>query len=936
MLAVVHPTYAIFLWIPFVGFLLVRALWTRQDLRPGSVVLAALAVPAAFFMLWLLPIVADTESVSPDRDEVERAFEQYPGQLDIRSETSYSLAPEVFTRSGPVAIAALLLIPLAAFAARRRWAAFVVGGSLAVLAFMLVPLLFTLLSDLVSISQARRAAGFLPFAFAFAGGLAVLSRVLWPWLPPIALVAGAVLQYLYPGDFDYAFDDPGPAWVVWFAVVGCAAALVVGFVRRSRPPVEDTAGLAAALFLLPVVAVGLAKWSPIATPPLALLSPGLVEAVRDNVPERAIVYSDQETSYRIAAAAPVYIAVAPPGHVADTMVNRPRERARDAREFLRTGDLAIPARYGAEYLVVDRARGRRDYDLQELYRDVRFVLYRLAAGAVAAAAGRLDPQEVAGVDVDRRERGQLLAVQEVAARETVASAGRAPRREAPALGQEGEAAALEDAELADDSFPSGVAPGAARAAAQLVALHAERVRELERLDRRVEGVRHRNVHRGRAGTVGAGALSAGDRLVVGEALVAEDDVVHRPLTLRRDLDRLRERREHDVDDPARRLGVAGGHRSGGAGVHETALGREDGDRGERASRRREIRRSQAAHDVEAGGARDRERAVEVPAMLGRGSFEVDFDHVSGDRHRSPDLEEPVGRLERIGSLVASVRQLAQLRADDALRVGEELVHRGCHPCAPAPGAELVDSPVRERVRCELCAQVAPPFVRIAHPADEILERRRVEAGRRDHDPFLRERRRPGRQAAGVGAADVGVVRARHRVPERRASDDREVGEVRSARVGVVQDPRLARLGVVRADGGDRLRHGAEVDGDVLRLRDHVARLVEERGGAVTALLDVGRERGADEDRAHLLGDRPQAAADDLELDVDHVALRSTSVPWGSVLPAQPSGTQAVEPASSSTRGPRTASSGPLTSIGGAGLISAVRTATSSSARSGSA
>ena len=61
------------------------------------------------------------------------------------------------------------------------------------------------------------------------------------------------------------------------------------------------------------------------------------------------------------------------------MVNRPRERARDAREFLRTGDLAIPARYGAEYLVVDRARarGRRDFDLQELYRDVRFVLYRL-------------------------------------------------------------------------------------------------------------------------------------------------------------------------------------------------------------------------------------------------------------------------------------------------------------------------------------------------------------------------------------------------------------------------------------------------------------------------------------------------------------------------------------------------------------------------------
>ncbi len=378
VLAVVHPTYAIFLWLPFVGFLLVRALWTRLDLRPGGAALAALVLPAAFFMLWLIPIVADTGSVSPDRDEVRRAFEQYPGQLDIRSETSYSLAPEVFTRSGPVAVLALLLIPLAAVVARRRWAAFVVGGSLAVLVVMLVPLLFTTLSDLVSISQARRAAGFLPFAFAFAGGLGVLSRVLWPWLPPIALVAGAALQYLYPGDFDYAFDDPGPAWVAWFAVVGAAAALVFGFVRRNRPSVEDTAGLAAAFFLVPVVAVGLAKWTPNPTPPLGLLSPGIVESVRENVPERSIVYSDQETSYRIAAFAPVYVAVAPPGHVADTEMNRPFERARDAREFLRTGELAIPRRYGAEYLVVDRARGRpRDFDLEELYRDARFVLYRL-------------------------------------------------------------------------------------------------------------------------------------------------------------------------------------------------------------------------------------------------------------------------------------------------------------------------------------------------------------------------------------------------------------------------------------------------------------------------------------------------------------------------------------------------------------------------------
>jgi hypothetical protein len=377
VLAVVHPTYAIFLWIPFAGFLFVRWLWARQDLRAGVAVLCSLAVPASLFMLWLVPIAADTVSVAPDAEEVQRAFEQYPEQLDVRSVTSYSLAPEVFTRGGPVALAALLLIPLAAFAARRRWSAFVVGGSLAVFVVTLVPLLFTTLSDFVSISQARRLAGFLPFAFAFAGGLGVLSRMLWPWLPPLALLAGAGLQYLYPGDFDYAFDEIGPVWMVWFAVAGAAAALLVGFLRRRALPFEQSAGLAAALFLAPIVVVGLAKWDPVPTPPGSLLSPGLIESVRDEVPALATVYSDQETSYRIAAYAPVYIAVAPPGHVANTVQNRPFQRAEDAREFQRTGDLAIPRRYGAQYLVVDRLRSRREFPLVEIHRDPRYILYWL-------------------------------------------------------------------------------------------------------------------------------------------------------------------------------------------------------------------------------------------------------------------------------------------------------------------------------------------------------------------------------------------------------------------------------------------------------------------------------------------------------------------------------------------------------------------------------
>jgi hypothetical protein len=376
VLAVVHPTYAIFLWIPFVGFLVVRALWERADVRAGGLALGALVVPAALFMLWLRPIVNDTRSVSPDADELQRAFEQYGSQLVVHSETSYNLAAEVFTRAGAVAIAALLLIPLAGFAARRRWAAYVVGGSLAVFAAMLLPFLFTSLADLVSISQARRAAGFLPFAFAFAGGMAVLARLVGPLLLPLALGFGMFLQIVYPGDFDYVLRDPAPAWIAWFGVVGAVIALGVGF-RRRRPALETGAALAAAAFLIPVYGGGLLDWNRPDPPEIATLSRGLVDAVRDDVNVGTIVYSDSETSFRLAAFAPVFIAVAPPGHVADTDKNRPYDRASDARRFFRTGDLSIPRGYRAEYVVVDGLRSDLELALSVVYADERFTLYRL-------------------------------------------------------------------------------------------------------------------------------------------------------------------------------------------------------------------------------------------------------------------------------------------------------------------------------------------------------------------------------------------------------------------------------------------------------------------------------------------------------------------------------------------------------------------------------
>ena len=517
----------------------------------------------------------DTRSVSPDADELQRAFEQYGSQLVVHSDTSYNLAPEVFTRAGAVAIAALLLIPLAGFAARRRWAAYVVGGSLAVFAVMLVPFLFTSLADLVSISQARRAAGFLPFAFAFAGGMGVLARLVGPLLLPLALGVGMFLQIVYPGDFDYVLREPAPAWIAWFAVLGAVAALVVGFVRR-RPALETGASLAAAAFLIPVVGGGLLDWKRPDPPEIATLTPGLVGAVRDEVEAGTIVYSDSETSFRARGASrpstsPSRRPATSPTPRRTARTSAPRTRAASSGRATSRSR----ARYGAEYVVVDgaslgararspgRLRGRAVHGLPRSSADVP------QPPPPGVSMRRRSP----GFEVEVRDRGKLLAVQEAPPGQAVLAAPRAARRERAALGEEREAARLEDAQLADDAVAAAVAPGSARSAPELVALDAERVRELERLGRRVERVRHRDVDARRPVRVRAGALAAADRLVVREAVVSEDGVVHRALALRGHGDRLRERVEDDVGDPARRLRVPrsdGGRR---ARVDERALGR---------------------------------------------------------------------------------------------------------------------------------------------------------------------------------------------------------------------------------------------------------------------------------------------------------------------------------------------------------------------------
>lgn len=380
-LAFVHPTYALFLGIPLVGFALARVLLARTDVRESAVALLAFGVPVVLVLLWLRPIVDETLSHNPSHTELARGLKQYASDLVVHSQSSFHLAPGVVARTGAIAVAALVLVPLAGFAARRRWSAFVLGGTVLVLVLELASFVFPHFSDLVSLSQSRRAAGFVPFAFALAGGAAVLTRLVRVLVLPVALAAGIVLELEYPGDFGLHFAQGGPGLPTWIALFGGLVALAAGAVLRGR--VESPgplAALAVTLFVLPVAVHGFSHWNEGATQDQYALTPGLVHFLRHDVPARTVVFADLQTSYRIAAYAPVYVANSPPAHVADTKANRPYARRADLRAFMATGDLAIPRRYSAGWLVLHTNEDVSKVEAQGLrprYRDASFVVFAL-------------------------------------------------------------------------------------------------------------------------------------------------------------------------------------------------------------------------------------------------------------------------------------------------------------------------------------------------------------------------------------------------------------------------------------------------------------------------------------------------------------------------------------------------------------------------------
>ena len=340
-LALVHSSYALFMLVPLV--VLAYREWRSY---------LAAAAPVVAVLLWLRPLVKETRAHNPSDVERLRGLQQYADQLVVSGPHHFRLAPEVLGRTGAVAIAALFLLPLTALAIRRRWAQYVLGGSLLILLLMEVPWLFVHLSDAASLSQARRAAGFAPLPFAFAGAFALAARQFVAL--PAALVAGIALQLVWPGDFGVGLRHGGPALATWVALVGGLVALAVVLVLRPQPAQEHhrLAAAAAALFVLPVVVHGFSHWEPRNPSDPDALSARLVHNLRTRVPEGSTVIAPVRTSYEVAAVAPVYVVAAPATHVANTNANDPYRRVADVHRWIATHDPAIARKYGATWQIL--------------------------------------------------------------------------------------------------------------------------------------------------------------------------------------------------------------------------------------------------------------------------------------------------------------------------------------------------------------------------------------------------------------------------------------------------------------------------------------------------------------------------------------------------------------------------------------------------------
>jgi hypothetical protein len=391
VVSIIHASYVPFMIMLIGGFIGARALLQRDrvELRRGAVLVGALTVPFALFMVWLYPIAS--------HGGASLALETFATIMNVDG-SLLSMKTEWVSRGGAAQIAALLLVPLAGAATRTRAGVFIASTTAIVILILIVPWFFTPFSAVMSVSQGRRLLFYLPWAFALAGGAMALARFGYIAVAG-SLVAGVVLQILWPGDFAYTLLDPGPQGVAWFAGISAIVVLLVGL-RRTLPVryQERWAVPIVAVLLVPAAVVGLFEMrtvplsDPIRTELLDLglgIGPSLAKAVTRHVGRDDVLLAEPPVAFRLTAVSPVYIVAAQDAHGGDTAQNRHQERRLAVLGFYfrYTNDAtraAVLRDYDVDWVLTRQHRSYPRAFLSQfdvVYETKKFVLYRISDAA---------------------------------------------------------------------------------------------------------------------------------------------------------------------------------------------------------------------------------------------------------------------------------------------------------------------------------------------------------------------------------------------------------------------------------------------------------------------------------------------------------------------------------------------------------------------------
>jgi hypothetical protein len=328
--------------------------------------------------------------------------------------------------------------------------------------------------------------------------------------------------------------------------------------------------------------------------------------------------------------------------------------------------------------------------------------------------------------------------------------------------------------------------------------------------------------------------------------------------------------------------------------------------------------------------------VDRAARLCARAREIEAQTSLRDAHRHLDGHRVAAHpvvVEPAREAVLALRQLGDAIADAPARVGDDVAHGAAHAVRALPTHQVAHGVRAARVGGDLHAQVELALHRVARvrhdqPQEVGLQLARAhDTCNRNANAFLEDRARAAGNRAGHGAADVRVVsgvgreRDEPTLPEHRRDevDVRQVAAVGEIRIVADEHVAVAHVGErnVAQQRIDAPGERSQMQGNLRALRDQPPPAVEQRDRAIAPLLDVGRERRADQRVVHVLRDGQQAVAEHLHRDGvenrfrSHAAAspvtpsRITRLPSASTCAACPGASTVVELISSITAGPAT-------------------------------